>query len=166
MPVGIDGWRTSTAVGEDGVVESDQRALASAPVVEATAAGACELARCYWLALERVTLHLARVVDRDPGPEVRVLGRGPALLRFGAPLQEADDGRVAVSFPIRGGLLARRAGGEIVFAQERVPEGWLVRSTVRGFCPRLPAPVYRAVQKRVHVAVGRRYVRALLGRAP
>jgi len=161
-----DDWRTTTAVGEDGIVESDQRAVAAAPVVPLSLAGADELARCYWLALEGLTLRLARVVDREPGPEVRVLGRGPVLLRFGAPLRETDEGRVAVRFPIRGGLLARRPGGEIVFAQERVPEGWVVRSSVRGFCPRLPAPLYRALQKRVHVAVGRRYVRALLGRAP
>jgi hypothetical protein len=158
----LDGWRTTTTVGGDGSVESDQRAVAPAPVVEPTVAGALELARAYWLSLERAVLHTARVVDRPGGAEVRVLGRGPALLRFAPAVTDAGADRVCARFAIRGGLLARRPGGEIAFAQERAAEGWIIRATVRGFAPRLPLVLYHAVQKRVHVAVGRRYVGALL----
>ena len=38
---------------------------------------------------------------------------GPVLLRFGAPTIEASETRAVCSYPILGGLLARRAAGEI-----------------------------------------------------
>ena len=164
MPQALKGWRTSTRRRDDGAVESEQVAVAERPIVDESREGAEELARCYWSALERVAL-LARVVGIPERVRVRVLGRGPALLRFAPPHVELRDGYVGVRYGIEGGLLARCAGGEIVFSQAATAAGWEVRSTVTGFRPRLPAIVYLQIQRRVHVAVGRRYLRTLLARA-
>jgi hypothetical protein len=71
---------------------------------------------------------------------------------------------VAVTYAIAGGALVRRAGGSITLAQARA-EPWVIRSTVTGFQPLLPAPVYRLIQSRLHVAISRRYFRRLLAGA-
>ena len=68
------------------------------------------------------------------------------------------------------GLLARGAGGELVFEQRRSP-AWCVRTLVRDFSPRLAGRVgtpgwtgfiYHQVQARLHRAIGRRYVARLV----
>ena len=60
---------------------------------------------------------------------MRLLGLGPALLSFGRPTFEATNALVACTYPIKGGLLAQRAAGEIIFAQvEGSPT--IVRSTI------------------------------------
>ena len=68
-------------------------------------------------------------------------------------------------FPISGGLLTRRAAGELSFTQldgDRIE----LRSAIRGFYPALAAhegrrdwtgALYTSVQSRIHVAISRRY---------
>jgi hypothetical protein len=105
---------------------------------------------------------------------LRLLGRGPVLLSFAPPALEAAPGSVRSSFPISGGLLARRAAGELSFAQvdgDRIE----LRSAIRGFYPALAAhqgrrdwsgALYNSVQSRIHVAISRRYfTRLAAGRA-
>lgn len=163
MPVGRQpsGWRTTTE-REGGAIRSEQVAVSERPVVAQTADGAVELAAAYWSTLRRALGGAAWVVDRPGGPEVRALGVWPVLLRFAPPDVDVGEDRVSSRFAIRGGLLSRGAGGEIVFSQERTGSGWRITCTVRGFRPRLPAPVYWAVQRRIHVSVGRRYLRSLV----
>jgi hypothetical protein len=81
------------------------------------------------------------------------------LLRFGRPTLEADSTRAVCSYPISGGLLTRRAGGQIAF--EQTPAA--LRSTIRGFFPRFS--FYDGLQGRAHVAVSRRYFRRLIAEA-
>src|SRR4029450_912263 len=78
---------------------------------------------------------------------------------------------VSCHYPIEGGLLARRPGGEIDFAQ--TGDGpTVLRSAIRGFFPgpaaRAGSPdwtgaLYNRVQSRIHVVVSRRYFARLIG---
>ena len=77
-------------------------------------------------------------------------------------------------YPIIGGLLAYQPGGEIVFAQDQVGDRLCLRSTITGFFPALAArpgepdwtgALYSQVQRRIHLAISRRYFSRLIGRA-
>jgi hypothetical protein len=142
-------------------------------VVEFSAAGAEHLGRAYWREVEQVTRWLVQARERNGSLELRLLGNGPLLLRFGRPALEASNELVLCSYPIEGGLLAQRAAGEIVFAQAAGPPP-AVRSTIRGFFPSLAArerkpdwtgALYTKVQSRIHVAVSRRYFARLISEA-
>jgi hypothetical protein len=169
----MEGWETRHHQTSDGAVESEQRVTLLAPVVDFSAAGAERLGRVYWEEVERVTRRLVRTRLREGSFELRVLGHGPALLRFGKPDVQATDELVLCSYSIEGGLLAQRAAGEILFAQIGGSQP-VVRSAIRGFYPRLAAregepdwtgALYNQVQSRIHVAVSRRYFRRLISEA-
>lgn len=125
------------------------------PVVEHTQAGARRLGDLYWRELRRATLGVIRTTYRDDELVVRLLGRGPALLRFGCPEHAVDPTSVSCSYPVRGGLLSRAPAGSIRFTQEGAG-AVAVTSAVEGFLPRLGV-LYAPVQSRLHVAMGRRY---------
>jgi hypothetical protein len=167
---GWENWQRQTA---DGAVESEQSVVLRERVVDVSPAGAARLGEAYWLEVERVTRGLVRARSRNDTLVLRLLRRGPALLRFGRPSLQATDALVRCSYPIAGGLLARRAAGEIVFAQVGGPEP-VLRSTIRGFFPSLSAregrpgwtgALYSHVQSRIHVAISRRYFSRLLREA-
>jgi hypothetical protein len=166
----MHGWETSQRQTADGAVESQQRTVVGTPVVEFSIAGAERLGAAYWREVERITHGLVRPRKRNGNLELRLLGRGPALLRFGRPTLRATDTLVRCSYPIAGGLLARRPAGEIAFAQTAGSPA-IVCSTIRGFFPTLAArqgepdwtgALYSQVQSRIHVAVSRRYFTQLL----
>jgi hypothetical protein len=166
----VDGWETSQRQTEDGAVESEQSVMLRTPVVDFSVDGAQYLGRAYWREVERVTRRIVRAHEQNGSLELRLLGRGPALLRFGPPQVEATSDLASCSYPIRGGLLASRPAGEIVFAQVGASSP-AIRSTVRGFYPRLAAregepdwtgALYSQVQSRIHVAVSRRYFARLI----
>jgi len=66
---------------------------------------------------------------------------------------------VCCKFAIRGGLLARRAGGSLVLSQSSDGE---LRAALKGFVPRLAARPYEWIQRRIHVAISRRFFRSLI----
>ena len=162
-------WETSQRQLADGAVESEQRVTLGAPAVAFDHAGAAALGERYWREVERATHGLVRACRTAAGVHLRLLGRGPVLLSFGWPTLEADAHRVHCTFPISGGRLAKRAAGELMFAQvdgERVE----LRSAIRGFYPALAAhegrrdwtgALYKSVQSRIHVAISRRYFASL-----
>ena len=169
----VAGWEARQRQTEDGAVESEQRMALGAPVVEFSAAGATHLGQVYWREVERVTRRLVRARERTGLLELRVLGRGPTLLRFGRPRVEATNALARCSYSIEGGLLAQRPAGEIVLAQVG-GEAPAVRSTIRGFFPSLAArtgepdwtgALYSQVQSRIHVAISRRYFARLIAEA-
>lgn len=168
--VELDGWESWQGQRDDGAVESEQRVVLRAPVVEFSVPGGEHLGRLYWREVERITGRLVRARDRQGSIELRLLGRGPAVLRFGAPTIEATTALVFCRYPIEGGLLARRPGGEIVFAQTGAGPS-VVRSAIRGFFPSLASrtgspdwtgALYNRVQSRIHVVVSRRYFARLI----
>jgi hypothetical protein len=109
------------------------------------------LRELFWFSLRRL-----------PGPvrwEPWRLRLGPlTLLRFGHPISLGDGWR----WPIEGGLLARRAGGEIEISWR---EGTLA-CVVDGYHPRLPRPLYVASQRPLHDLVTRLSLLDLRGRTP
>jgi hypothetical protein len=166
----MDGWQAWQHQTSDGAVESEQRVALASPVVEFSTAGAERLGRAYWREVRRLTGSLVRPREREGALELRLLGGGPVLLRFGPPTVEANDSRATCSYPIEGGLLASRAAGEIVFEQT----AGSMRSTIRGFFPRLAAregepdwtgALYNQLQSRAHVAISRRYFQRLIAEA-
>lgn len=84
---------------------------------------------------------------------------GPVtLFHFGAPRFE----HAAWVFPIEGGLLARGPAGElrVGWGQERL------YSSLEGYQPRLPRPLYRLTQLPFHHAVSRIALMQVRGRVP
>jgi hypothetical protein len=151
-------------------VHSEESFALAGPVVPGTRNGARRLGSAYWQEVERSTWGAIRTRRTPRSVELRLFGHGPALLRFGAPAIHVDPTGVSCIYPITGGLLARNAGGELVFEQRHGP-GWCVRTLVRDFSPRLAGRdgsagwtgfVYRQVQARLHGAIGRRYVARLV----
>jgi len=168
--VEVEGWSAWQGQRDDGAIESEQRVALRTPVVEFSVTGGERLGRVYWREVERITGRLVQARDRQGSIELRLLGAGPSLLRFGVPTIKATTTFVCCSYPIEGGLLARRPGGEITFAQTGDGSA-VVRSTIRGFFPSLAArtgepgwtgALYNRVQSRIHLAVSRRYFARLI----
>jgi hypothetical protein len=116
---------------------------------------------------------LVSVRPTGGGVELRLLRNGPVLLGFDLPELEVRPTSVSCSYAILGGLLARAEGGVVTFAQERA-RPWCLRTSIRGFFPRLGAfpgrPrwtgfLYVQVQARLHRAVASRYVARLVREA-
>jgi hypothetical protein len=139
-------------------VNSAESVEVSRPVVEASADGARRLAAVYWSEVQAATAGLIRVRGRRSGVELRVLGRGPALIRLGRGSFTVADGSVTCTYPIAGGLLVRRAGGSLSFEQLGAGPVTL-RSTLEEYVPRLRAAgvLYARTQARLHARVSRRY---------
>jgi hypothetical protein len=157
-------WSSTQTRSPSGAFESVQRTAFSTPVVERSLAGATQLGEAYWRVVQRSTLGVIRVHRSPDGLDVRLLGVGPALLRFGRPEHAVSSTEVRCLYPIRGGLLARTPGGSISFTQ-RGSDVVEVSSAIAGYFPRLAARqerrwrglLYPQVQARLHVALGRRY---------
>lgn len=156
-------WSQSRA--PTGAFASVQRLALPAPVVEHSAAGARRLGSIYWHELGRSTFGIVRARFQPDAVELRVLGIGPALLRFGIPEPAVAPDFVTCRYPIVGGLLVRTPGGSISFTQT-AGCSVEVRSEIDGFFPRLATRrvrrgwrgvLYPQVQTRLHVALGRRY---------
>jgi hypothetical protein len=154
----MEGWETWHRQAQDGAIESEQRVALTRPVVEFSTTGAERLGRSYWREVRRVTGSFVRAREHSGALELRLLG-GPVLLRFDRPKLEASETRAFCSYPISGGLLTRRAAGELAFEQTADA----LSSTVRGFFPRVAN--YDRLQGRAHVAISRRYFRRLIAEA-
>jgi hypothetical protein len=169
----LTGWSSTERISPTGAVQFEQLVTSARPLVEQSEAGARELARSYWLAVESTTRRVVRARERHGEVRLMLFGR-LTMLRFGAPETVVDGAGVLTRFPIAGGLLARSAGGSITFSQTAPPQVQL-RATIDGFFPRLAgrpgAPswtgaLYRHVQQRIHTDVSRRYFRRLIGEEP
>jgi hypothetical protein len=120
---------------DDGTIDSVQRAHVGSKL------DAAQLERLYWDEIRRVTWGATRFTRGA----IRLLGVGPALLRFGP---HVEGGRV-----IAGGLFARRAGGTITWQADHE---W-TSVTVAGFAPLLTGPLWR-LEARLHDLIGRRFL--------
>ena len=168
------GWSSSHRRRSDGAIESTQRLVAPRPVVEHTVDGAMILGAAYWREVERLTRGLVRARNRGSGMELRLARRGPTLLRFGPPQLTATANTVSTSYPITGGLLARRAAGSITLSMHGGADGVELRSAIVGYHPALAArpgtpawtgELYDQIQARIHARVSRRYFHRLIDRA-
>jgi hypothetical protein len=164
MPPELEGWQSVESRGTSGEIVSDQRVRTSRPVVDASERGARELGDRYWAAVVRASKGAVRPRTTAGGVELRLLGRGPTVLRFGPPELAFDAERVACTYPIRGGMLTRRPGGAITLSQSAGAEPELSAAVV-GFVPRLGSRAYERVQRRLHLAASRAYFRSLLAGA-
>lgn len=149
-----------------------QRIALARPVVDATEAGALELADTYWAQTRRLTAGLVRMHATPRGPELR-LAACVALFRFGPPATSATRDLVECRFAIRGGLLAKEEAGFLAFVQRSAP-GAELEVSVTDYVPFLSSLrksrgirqfVYRQVQERLHTAIGRRYLARMAARS-
>jgi hypothetical protein len=152
------------ARSEDGAFQSDERVHVAGPVVDFSEHGAHVLADRYWLEVWRVSRGVVRRRDTSLGLELRLLGRGPCLLRFGPAECTSDADEVRCRYPIAGGLLTRRPGGDLSLSQSGSQPTEL-RAAVRAFVPRWSGAWYEQVQLRFHVAISRRYFKRLIAEA-
>ena len=152
------------ARSDDGAFESDERVRVAGPVVEFSEHGARVLADRYWLEVSRVSRGVVRRRDTSLGLELRLLDRGPCLLRFGPAERTSDVDEVRCRYPIAGGLLTRQPGGELSLSQSGSQPAEL-RAAVRAFVPRWRGAWYERVQLRFHVAISRRYFKRLIAEA-
>ena len=166
-------WSSSHRRRSDGAIESTQRMVAPRTVVERTADGARMLGAAYWREVERLTRGLVRTCSRNEGMELRVARRGPTLLRFGTPQLTVTNDAVSTSYPITGGMLARRAAGSITLSMRGGAGRVELRSAIVGYHPTLAArpgapawtgELYDQIQARVHARVSRRYFHHLIDR--
>jgi uncharacterized protein YbjT (DUF2867 family) len=134
----LDGWRAIRARSADGAFESDERVRIAGPVVEFSEHGARVLADRYWLEVSRLSRGIVRRRDTSLGLELRLLGRGPCLLRFGPAERTSDVDEVRCRYPIAGGLLTRQPGGELSLSQSGSQPAEL-RHLVRAGAAALPS---------------------------
>ena len=167
-----NGWSSVEEYTADGAIHFEQRARPPAPAVDLSEAGARELAERYWREVEALTRRAVQARRFADGVELRLLGRW-TLLRFGRSETTVGSSAVLSRFPILGGALTRTPGGSITFAQTVAPELEL-RTTVDGFVPRLGGRAGRPdwsralsweLQRRLHVAISRRYLTRLAEKA-
>jgi hypothetical protein len=158
-------WTSTQTRSPSGAFDSVQSIAFPLPVVGRSTDGAQRLSELYWRVVERSTLGVIRARPAGAGLEVRLLGKWPALLRFGPPEYSVGSSSVSCLYPIRGGLLARAPVGTISFSQTGI-DAVEVSSAIRGFFPRLAARrrrgrwnglLYPHVQARLHIALSRRY---------
>ena len=156
--------------GPAGTIDSDERIMATRPVVDATGDGARELGERYWAEVRRASLGLVRLRPTRDGSELQLHPLQAPLLRFGPTEVYAGADGIACRFPIRGGLLARREGGALLLSQSGGSVSEL-RAALTGFVPRLgPRPgyprwtgsLYDQLQRRIHVAISRRFFRSFI----
>lgn len=161
----MSGWASSQRQLADGAVESEQRVGLVEPAVPYTRDGAARLGERYWVEVVRATGRLVRARPRGDQLALELRATRIALLVFGPPELVVEPRLVRCSYPILGGVLARRAAGEISFEQAE-EERPVLRSSIRGFYPALAAregrrhwtgALYTSVQSRIHVAISRRY---------
>jgi hypothetical protein len=138
--------------------ETSESATLTRPVVEATEDGARRLGDRYWLEVARASRGLLRPRRTPQGVELRALGRGPVLLRLAGPEVVVEEGYVSCRYRIVGGLLAQAPAGALTLTQ--APSE--LRAAVTEFTPRLRPGLYTQLQRRIHVAVSRRYFGALI----
>lgn len=170
-PHELGGWSSSHRRRSDGAIESTQRMIASRPVVEHTVQGAMNLGAAYWREVERLTRGLVQTTSRGSGMELRITRRGPTLLRFGPPQLTATTNAISTTYPITGGLLARRAVGSITLSMHSGADRVELRSAIADYYPTLAArpgapawtgELYDQIQARIHARVSRRYFHRLI----
>jgi hypothetical protein len=164
-------WSSSHRRRSDGAIESTQRMVAPRPVVERTVEGAMMLGAAYWREVERLTRGLVRTRSCNSGMELRIACCGPTLLRFGNPQFSLTTDAVSTTYPITGGMLARRAAGSITLSMRGGTDRVELRSAIAGYHPTLAArpgapawtgELYDQIQARVHARVSRRYFHRLI----
>ena len=137
-------------------VTSSEATTAHRPLVDASPKGAQMLSASYWREVEATTYGLVRIRTEDGGVDVRLLGRGPALISLGPPAVAADLGTVVCTYPIVGGLLVGRPGGALSLEQVS-GDPVVLSSTLTEYVPRLVGALYFQLQARLHSLITRRY---------
>jgi hypothetical protein len=169
MRATLEGFRSEERQGPEGSIETEQWVEAPHPVVASTKQGGRALGGSYWLEVARGGHGLVRGLESADGVTLSLLALRPALLRLGPAEVGIDGDRVGCRYPILGGLLAKRPGGALTVSQSgrEQPE---LRVAVHGFFPRLEprarsrwnGALYRMLQRRLHVAISRRWFRRLI----
>lgn len=122
------------------------------------------LAASYWHEVEATTLRLVRADTSRGHIDVRLFGRGPALISLGAATVIADPRLVACTYGIVGGLLVGRPGGALTLEQVS-GDPVILRSTLMEYVPRLAGALYAQAQARLHSLISRRYFARLVREA-
>jgi hypothetical protein len=154
-----DDFRTVERRGPDRSVVNEQTMRAARPIVPFSDEGAKTLGRTYWIEVTRASRWLVRYRETREGLELSVLGVGPSLLRLGGVEVAVGAEHISCTYRIRGGLLALGERGTLSVSQVGGDPTEL-RVSVDGFVPR--GGLIYALQRRLHVAISRRFFRRLV----
>jgi hypothetical protein len=155
----LDGWHSERAAGV-----SSESVRITQPVVALSDAGARRLGDRYWAEVAAASRGLVRGSRTRHGLELRALGRWPVLLRLAGPETLVDARGPTCRYRVVGGLLARLPAGTLTLSQSSEPP-YELRATVTEYVPRLGTRLYEHLQQRIHVAISRRFFRALIEEA-
>ncbi len=171
--------RRSTVIAPDRSVRSVQSAELALPLEDLNRvwkqANLENLARTYWLFLERVSLGAIRVLYTPEDRRVVLFARPLTLLRFWTPEYRIEPGHGTVTWRIRDGVLVAQEGRGSGFLAIDVKrhdppsEDQLARVhvtiEVANFYPsiaaRLSTPVYMVTQSFAHVLLTHAFLRSL-----
>lgn len=142
-------------------ITSHEAVTAARPVVESSPQGAEALAASYWREVEATTQRLVRANAVDGSIDLHLFGQGPALFRLGPPAILAGLESVTCTYPIVGGLLVGRPGGELALEQLS-GNPVVLRSTLTEYVPRFAGALYYQVQARIHSLIARRFFARLV----
>jgi hypothetical protein len=129
------------------------------PIVPFSDEGARALGRIYWVEVMRASRRLVRYRETREGLELSLLGVGPSLLRLGGVELAVGAKYVSCTYRIRGGLLTLGEGGTLSVSQVGGDTTEL-QVGVNGLLAR--RGLIYALQKRLHVAISRRFFRRLV----
>ncbi len=159
MPAPSEGFRSIERRGPDRSVVTEQMLMRGRSIVPFSAEGARTLGAGYWLEVGRASRRLLRDRETSEGLELRILGAPPALLRLGGVEVAVESEHISCTYRIRGGLLALGEGGTLSVSQVGKSPTEL-RVTVEGF--RARGGLVYALQRRLHAAISRRFLRRLV----
>ena len=162
MPATTDGFRSSERRGLDRSVATEQTLRTARPIVPFSDAGGRALGREYWLEVARASRGLVSHRETSEGVELRIAGIGPSLLRLGVARTLVGRDHVCCAYRIRGGLLASGEGGMLRISQRGAGPTEL-QVAVEGFLAR--GGLIYTLQRRLHVAISRRFFRHLVAGA-
>jgi hypothetical protein len=169
MPAAPDRFSSVERENADGSIDSEQWVQVPRAVVPLSGDGARALGRSYWREVARTGRVLVGERETPHGVEIRLVAVWPTLLELGPAEVEVDDRGIRCRYRVRGGLLARAPGGELVVSQSGLAQPEL-RVAVRGFFPRLGSrrglrwsgALYRQLERRLHIAISRRWFGRLI----
>jgi hypothetical protein len=124
-----------------------------------------QLLRQYFATAERTAVPLIRVRWTEGAPSITLAWLPMRLIAMGSPNVDQSSGRSTISVPIRGGLVAR-PGGHLSISLTRHSPGLQASIELISYRPRGSGFIvlrwlYRELQARLHVHVGRRFLQQL-----
>ena len=171
---GLREWESTQRQTAHGAVESEQRVRLLRPVVDGSVDGAQRLGSAYWREVERFTFGLVRSRQASTGWGCGCSGGGRSCWPSAGLSQTLPRDRCAAATRSPVACSPTNPVARSSSPQDQAGDRLWLRSTITGFFPALAArpgqpdwtgALYSQVQRRIHLAISRRYFSGLIGEA-